>query len=364
MDEPLVTFLDGGPEGLAAYLRDAFPGRRVALCTERSLLKPLRPLVEGLKGAISGLEVMAYAGGEARKDRRAKLLLEDRLLALGFGRDSLLLALGGGTVTDLVGFTAGTYLRGIPYLNLPTTLLGMVDAAYGGKTAVNTRYGKNLVGMFHPPSAVFIPLHALSTLPDREYLCGLAECLKHGLVASPEHFDWIVGVRGDLLTRESGAVRALVAESLTLKLAVVARDPREESGHRNLLNAGHTVAHALELLSRWREPHGFAVARGLLWEAAAAVQGGYLPEGEAERVFRGLRAFQFPNLTRPVPPAKLLSAATSDKKNRASRVKYVPLAAVGKPALPLPHTADLTMEALTWAADWIANRSHAPRRTE
>lgn len=356
MDELLVTFLDGGPEGLAAYLRDAFPGRRVALCTDRSLLKPLRPLVDGLKGAISGLEVVSYAGGEARKDRKTKLLLEDRLLALGLGRDSVLLALGGGTVTDLVGFTAGTYLRGIPYLNLPTTLLGMVDAAYGGKTAVNTRYGKNLVGMFHPPSAVFIPLQALATLPDREYLCGMAECLKHGLAASPEHFDWIVGAREDLLAREPGAVRALVAESLTLKLAVVARDPREESGHRNLLNAGHTVAHALELLSRWREPHGFAVARGLLWEAGAAVQGGYLAEGEAERILRGFRAFDFPTLLRPVPSAKLLAASASDKKNRASRVKYVPLGAVGKPALPPPHTADLTLESLEWAEKWIGKR--------
>lgn len=362
MDETLVTFFDGGPEGLAAYLRDAFPGRRAALCTDRALLRPLRPLVDGLKGAVPGLEVVVYPGGEARKDRRTKGVVEDRLLALGFGRDSVLLALGGGTVTDVVGFVAGTYLRGVPYINLPTTLLGMVDAAYGGKTAVNTRRGKNLIGMFHPAAAVFIPLETLRTLPDREYLCGLAECLKHGLVASGEHFDWIVNAREDLLAREAGAVRALVAESLALKLGVVERDPREESGHRNLLNAGHTVGHALEFLSRFREPHGFAVARGLIWEAAAAVHDGFLAEAEAVRIARGLGAFDFPRLFQPQPPKKLLGACSADKKNRDRRIKYVPLNSVGQPALPPPHTADLTLEALVWATEWVGKQSEKGSR--
>lgn len=356
MTGTLVTFLDDGAESLAGYLRDAYPGRRPFLCTERALLKPLRPLVDAIRSNVPALEVVSYPGGESRKDRRTKALLEDRLMALGAGRDAVFLALGGGTVSDLVGFTAGTFLRGVPYLNIPTTLLAMVDAAYGGKTAVNTRKGKNLVGMFHAPGAVFIPLKALDTLPGIQYLCGLAECLKHGLVADATHYGWIVGASGDLLRREREAVRALVAESLALKLGVVAEDPLEQTGRRNALNAGHTVGHGLELMNRWREPHGLAVARGLLWEAAAAVHDGFLPEADALEVFGGLQAFGFPRLLKPVKPEALLAAAVSDKKNRLRQVKYVPLGAIGKPALPPPHTADLTQEALEWASGWIGKR--------
>jgi 3-dehydroquinate synthase len=356
LSETLVTFLDDGAETLVGYLRDAYPGHRAALCTEKALLKPLSPMVEAIRATVPGVEVVVYPGGESRKDRRTKAFLEDRLLALGFGRDSVLLALGGGTVSDLVGFTAGTFLRGVPYLNLPTTLLAMVDAAYGGKTAVNTRQGKNLVGMFHAPGAVFIPLKALETLPDRQYLCGLAECLKHGLVADAAHYAWVVGASRDLLGRQKEAVRALVAESLALKLSVVAEDPQEETGRRNALNAGHTVGHGLELLNLWREPHGFAVARGLLWEAAAAVHDGFLPEAEAGKVLDGLRTFDFPRLMKPARPEALFAAAASDKKNREGHVKYVPLGAVGSLALPPPHTADLTLESLEWASKWIGKK--------
>lgn len=354
MTETLITFLDDGAENLAAYIRDRFPGRRVVLCTDRALVKPLQPVIRAVRAALPNLDVVPYPGGESRKDRRTKAYLEDRLLKLGVGRNTVLLALGGGTVTDLVGFTAGTFMRGLPYINLPTTLLAMVDAAYGGKTAVNTPQGKNLVGLFHPPEAVLIPLRSLDSLPNREYLCGLAECLKHGLVADAGHFDWLIQARGTLLLRDKTTVRALIAESLALKLGIVAEDPREESGRRNVLNAGHTVGHALERMSRWRNPHGFAVARGLLWEAAAAVHDGLLPQAEAERVLAGLRAFKFPYLCRRERPKALLAAACWDKKNLEGRVNYIPLGAVGRPALPPPHTAELTLGALEWASTWIA----------
>jgi 3-dehydroquinate synthase len=356
MTESLVTFLDDSAEALGAYLRDRFPRRRPALCTDRALLSPLKPMLAAISKALPGIEVVPFPGGESRKDRRTKALLEDRLLKRGFGSDSILLALGGGTVTDLVGFTAGTFTRGVPYVNLPTTLLAMVDAAYGGKTAVNTPQGKNLVGMFHVPSAVLIPLSSLATLPDKEYLCGLAECIKHGLAADARHFEWVVQAGGELLHRDMATVRALVAESLALKLGVVSEDPLEESGRRNILNVGHTVGHALERMSRWRERHGVAVARGILWETAVAVHDGFLAEGEASRVFDGLGTFPFPRLTKGERPEAILRAAAWDKKNREGRVKYVPLGAVGEPALPPPHTADLTLEGLAFAARWVGGK--------
>jgi 3-dehydroquinate synthase len=272
--------------------------------------------------------------------------MEDALLARRVGRDSVLIAVGGGVVSDIVGFTAGTYLRGIPYVNIPTTLVGMVDAALGGKTAVNTPRGKNLVGVLHAPAGVCIALEALGTLPESEFRSGLGECLKHGAIADREYFEWLSGLDVRTLMLEQLPLRKLVETSVRIKMSVVDSDPAERSGRRNVLNAGHTVAHALEHLSRFQIGHGAAVAAGLCWEAAVAVAQGYMPREDFRRLVDCVRCIGFDDRREDYPADRVFEAAGWDKKNRGGTVNYVPLGAIGRPALPAPHTDELTLSAL------------------
>jgi len=321
-------------------------GRRNILLTERRLLRILASFLERVQGAFPDAPVLSFLGGERYKTRAAKARLEDALLAMGADRNSLLVAVGGGIVTDLVGFTAATYMRGVPWIAVPTTLLGMVDAALGGKTAVDTPRGKNIVGAFHPPAAVFIALDALDTLPGVQFRCGLAECLKHGLFLDAAYFKWLSTQDPTRIRRDPAALRRLVATSVSLKCAVVDEDPQEKTGRRNILNAGHTVGHALERLSSYRMHHGEAVAAGLLWEAAVAVAQGHLAKTELFPVREALGRLDFPSAWRAVSPEAVYESAGADKKNRAGAVAYVPLGAIGRPALPPPHTAVLTLDTL------------------
>lgn len=292
------------------------------------------------------MPILTFQGGERNKTRRSKERLEDALLAMGADRNSLLIALGGGVVTDLVGFTAATFMRGIPWIAVPTTLLGMVDAALGGKTAVNTPRGKNVVGAFHPPIQVRVALDTLRTLPPKQFLCGLAECLKHGLCMDASHFRWLRAQKIESLRRDPNLLHQLVAASVALKCAVVDEDPEERTGRRNILNAGHTVGHALERLSSYRMFHGEAVAAGLLWESAAAVVDGYLAEEDLADIGEALAGLGFSRAWRPYSPDAVFVAAGADKKNRAGAVAYVPVGSIGRPALPPPHVAKLKLASL------------------
>ena len=299
-----------------------------------------------MKESVPDLPILSFQGGERNKTRRSKERLEDALLAMGADRNSLLIAMGGGVVTDLVGFTAATFMRGIPWIAVPTTLLGMVDASLGGKTAVDTPRGKNVIGAFHPPVEVCVALDTLRTLPPKQFLCGLAECLKHGLCMDAPYFRWLHALKVGNLRRDPGLLHHLVATSVALKCAVVDEDPEEKTGRRNILNAGHTVGHALERLSSYRMFHGEAVAAGLLWESAAAVADGYLKEADLAPVEEAIAGLGFSRAWRVFSPEAVFVAAGTDKKNRAGTVAYVPLGSVGRPALPPPHLAELRLASL------------------
>jgi len=340
-----VTLDEGLPDLCALAPRSA--SLRPVLVTQRGLDSLLAPAVASLRATFPGLEVVTVRRGERFKTRAEKERVEDELLARGFDRDTLVLALGGGVLTDLAGFTAGTYLRGVPWVALPSTLLAMVDASLGGKTGVNVPGGKNLVGLFHAPEGVFLGLTLLQTLPRPQWRNGLAECLKHGLTSDADYFDFVATT--SLVTFRRGGVplHRLVETSVRLKGAVVAVDPLERTGARFLLNAGHTVGHALEALSGWKISHGSAVASGLLWEAAAACAEGRLELEALERLRVAIAFHRFEPHWKSCSPDRVLAAARGDKKNRSGAVRYVPLGAVGRPALPAPHTAELPLAALT-----------------
>jgi 3-dehydroquinate synthetase len=328
-------------------------GRRPFLCTEAKLAKTLEPVLRQLSHSLGHPTLVTFVGGERSKNRATKERLEDSLLRAGAGRDAVLVALGGGLVSDIAGFTAGTLMRGVPYINLPTTLLALVDASIGGKTGVNTPAGKNLVGLFHPPLAVLGALDLLNTLPRSEFRSGLAECLKHGAGLDAGLLAWMAERSPEGLRRNREELFHLVTTSSALKCRIVDEDPAERTGRRNILNLGHTLGHAIELLSGYRVSHGSAVAAGLCWEGACAVVQGYLPRKELETLLAAVRPYRFPPLWRSADSAAVFEAAAHDKKNTRGQVAYVPLAAVGRPALPPPHTAPMTLLALRSALELL-----------
>lgn len=322
------VYVEAGVLGrLTELVHQHLPGRRVALIADATVHELYR--AGGLGRATWTGETLTIPPGEKSKSRDCWTRLSDELLERRFGRDSGLIALGGGVTGDLAGFVAATYMRGLPYIQVPTTLLAMLDASVGGKTGVDTPQGKNLIGAFHPPVAVIADPLTLKTLPEREYRGGLAEAVKHGLVADRAYFEWIEAETAALTGRDAATVGRLVRRSVEIKAEVVSGDERE-AGRRSILNAGHTVAHALEQVSQYQLPHGEAVALGLIVECRLAEGLGIAPPGLSSRVASLLTQLGLPRrLPRPVDSNTLLGSMAGDKKNRGSRIRFALAAGVG-----------------------------------
>jgi 3-dehydroquinate synthase len=264
-----------------------------------------------------------HPSGEQAKTRATWAALTDALLASGLGRDGCVIALGGGVTGDLAGFVAATYMRGVAFVQVPTTLLAMVDAAVGGKTGVDTGAGKNLVGAFHAPRLVCSDPLVLRTLPDPVLRAGLAEVVKHGAIADAGYLAATVRDAARLLAREPEALGTAIARSVEIKARVVAADPRER-GERATLNFGHTLAHALEREQRFQLAHGYAVAIGMAAAARIGEHAGVSEPGTAASLAAALAALELPTrLPRGTPLDALLDAARLDKKARAGRTRYV-----------------------------------------
>jgi 3-dehydroquinate synthase len=263
---------------------------------------------------------LTFPAGEASKTRETWQRLSDEMLSLGLDREAAVVALGGGVVGDLAGFVAATYLRGVPCVQVPTTLLAMLDASVGGKVGVDTPIGKNLIGAFHPPALVAADPLTLLSLPDRVFRAGLAEAIKHGLIADQSYFEWIEANTRRILARDLDVLTHLIHRSVEIKAAVVTTDERE-GGKRAILNAGHTIAHGLEHESNYRLPHGEAVALGLIAECRIAERMALAPSGVAKRILGVTKALGLPTRTGTVQMAKVLEAMLHDKKNRAGQVR-------------------------------------------
>jgi 3-dehydroquinate synthase len=296
------------------------PGRRLAMIADETVYRLCR---EGRLGAVPWKgDTLTFPAGERSKTRETWSRLTDELLRREFGRDSGILALGGGVAGDLAGFVAATYLRGVPYAQVPTTLLAMLDASVGGKTGVDTPEGKNLIGAFHPPAVVLADPLVLGTLPAREYRAGLAEAVKHGLIADRAYFEWMETEADQLTARDSATLQHLVRRSVEIKAEVVSEDERE-GGRRAILNAGHTVAHALERATDYRMPHGEAVGLGLVVECALAAGLGLASPETGARTAALLQRLGLPSrIGEPIAAERLLAAMRSDKKNRGGAVRF------------------------------------------
>ena len=261
-------------------------------------------------------KLMYVESGEKAKTRKTKEKLENELLKEGYGRDTLIIALGGGSTTDVVGFLASTYMRGVPLILIPTTLLAMVDASIGGKTAINTRFGKNQIGTIYHPKAIISDLDVLTTLPNKEKKNGMAEILKIGLIANSS----ILNSLEDLKT--------LVISAAKEKIAVIEKDPNE-IGLRRILNFGHTIGHALENISHYTMPHGIAVAIGSLVESYLSMHLGYLSKEAFEKIQTLYQEFLPFYLPVTYNRKKFLQALSSDKKNKGKEIRFVLIDRIG-----------------------------------
>ena len=330
-----VTVAPGALHDAGAIIARAAPAHHYAIVSDPNVA-PL--YVERVRASLAAaapdaaMSLLLVPSGEEHKTRELWAHLTDELLAGGAGRDTTIVALGGGVVGDLAGFVAATYMRGVPVVQLPTTLLAMVDASVGGKTGVDTPAGKNLVGAFHPPSAVIADPETLATLPAPELRSGSAEMIKHGVVADARYFDEVLAVLPRLAADDTGIpaeLTALIARSVEIKASVVAEDEREH-GRRKILNFGHTLGHAVEMASGWRLLHGEAVAIGMALESEIAERIGIAAKGTAVRVRAALAAAGLPVVVPlGIDPAQLLAATRSDKKARGGRVEYALPASIG-----------------------------------
>jgi 3-dehydroquinate synthase len=324
----------GGLESLPRLLGDTV--RRVAVVHPRGLRSLARGLHADLeRGALRSL-LIEVPDGEAAKTAEVLAMCWSVLGQAGFTRTDAIVGLGGGAVTDLAGFVAASWLRGVPVVQVPTTLLAMVDAAVGGKTGINTAEGKNLVGAFHPPRAVICDLSALRTLAHADLVAGLGEVVKCGFIADPVILDLIEEDPARATTWDSPVLRELIERSVAVKAAVVTDDLRE-SGRREILNYGHTFGHAVEQVENFTWRHGEAVGLGMMYVAQLGYLAGRTDADLVERHRRVLGSLGLPLTYRGDRWPALLTAMGRDKKNRGDLMRFVVLDGLARPGtLPGP----------------------------
>jgi 3-dehydroquinate synthase len=298
-------------------------------------------VADTLRQAGKRVVTWALPSGEAAKSLDTVATLWDQLGEMQVSRSDAVVAVGGGATTDVAGFVAATWLRGVRLVNVPTTLLGMVDAAVGGKTGINTAAGKNLVGAFHPPAGVLVDLDVLATLPDDQWVNGMAEVIKAGLIADPVILD-LVDDDPAAAGRAAGRhARELIERAIRVKADVVSRDLRE-AGPREALNYGHTLGHAIERVSRYGVPHGHAISVGMVFAAELGRRVGRLDDATADRHRAVLGRIGLPTTYRGDVWPDLLAAMRVDKKSRGGRLRFVVLDALASPTiLEAPADDDL-----------------------
>jgi 3-dehydroquinate synthase len=318
--------------------------QRVAVC----YAEPLAGLAARVIAVLGDYDVLRLPlpDGEVAKTGPVAIEAWERLGEAGFTRSDAVVTVGGGATTDMGGFVAATWLRGVRVVHVPTTLLAMVDAAVGGKTGMNTAAGKNLVGAFHEPAGVVCDLDLLGTLPEPELIAGLGEVVKCGFIADPEILALVERCPADALEPRSGELRELVERAIAVKIAVVQDDLKETGGAgghpgREVLNYGHTMAHAIERATGYRVRHGEAVALGMVYVAELARLAGRLEPDDAQRHESVLAAVGLPTRFAGAPFDELLATMRVDKKSRGSQLRFVVLDGIGRPSILADPGEDL-----------------------
>jgi 3-dehydroquinate synthase len=292
--------------------------------------------------------LITIPAGEKSKTLEQAGAICDQMIATGLDRQSFVIGLGGGMVGDISGFIAAIYHRGIPHVQIPTTLLAMVDSSIGGKTGVNTADGKNLLGAIHHPSLVIDDVDVLKTLPPREFNQGFAEIIKHAIIAESEMFEQVAQASGLRLASEALALESLIQRNVEIKSKIVAKDERDDTGKRAILNFGHTIGHAVERAGDYRTfLHGEAVSLGMVAACAISVNKAGLPRDQQDAIIDLLRRFDLPTrLPRNFPREKILDALPHDKKFEGGKIRFVVTPHIGTAHITNDVTLDDIREAV------------------
>lgn len=304
--------------------------RKICIVTDSNVGPLYESAVEEvLRKVSSDISVFTFEAGEKNKNLDTVSSLYQTLIQNGLDRKSLLVALGGGVVGDLTGFGAATYLRGIDFIQIPTTLLAQVDSSVGGKTGVDFQQYKNMVGAFHQPKLVYMNLSTLTTLPAEQFACGMGEILKTGLICDGEFFRFVCREQESIKALDMKLIAAMVRRCCEIKAGVVERDPKEQ-GERALLNLGHTVGHAVEKLKNFTLLHGQCVGAGLVAAAYLSMKRGLLNEQEYQEICRGCADYDLPIHVDGLIPRDVLATTKKDKKMEQGHIKFILMDGIGK----------------------------------
>lgn len=304
-------------------------------------------LLADLKKVSKQAELFTFEAGEKNKNLDTVKNLYEFLILNKFDRKDLLIALGGGVVGDLTGYAAATYLRGIDFIQLPTSLLSQVDSSIGGKTGVDFDSYKNMVGAFHQPKLVYMNIDALKTLDEREYFSGMGEILKHGLIKDDAYYGWVLEHMSEIQEKEPEVLEEMIYRSCLIKKYVVERDPKEQ-GERALLNFGHTLGHSIEKYMNFHLLHGECVALGAVAATYISKLRGYLKEDEFLEIRDMFVGFQLPITISNIDIDSVIQLTQSDKKMEAGALKFILLESVGNAVIDKTVTEAELKEALTY----------------
>ena len=298
--------------------------RRICVVSESNVAPHyLKQVMSIFEKTASMVTSYVFPAGEASKNLSVVQKLYEHLILSGFDRKDILVALGGGVVGDLTGYTAATYLRGIDFIQMPTSLLSQVDSSIGGKTGVDFDAYKNMVGAFHQPKLVYINLATLKTLKEKEYLSGMGEIIKHGLIKDMDYYEWIKANLKGVLDCDLTVMEEMVYRSCDIKRRVVESDPKELTGERALLNYGHTIGHAVEKLMNFSMLHGECVAVGAVAAAYISMKRGYISEAMYQDIRDCFKMYRLPVQVEGPDAENVLKTTRMDKKMDAGHIKFV-----------------------------------------
>lgn len=333
---------------LAERLKVCKPeNRRLCIVTDSTVDQYYGDQVEEiLASCAKEVTRFVFRAGEENKNLNTVQDLYEHLILHHFERKDMLVALGGGVVGDLAGFTAATYLRGVDFVQIPTTLLSQVDSSIGGKTGVDFNCYKNMVGAFHQPKLVYMNLSALKTLTDEQFACGMGEILKHGLIKDQGYYEWTICYRQEIMERSLEVLEEMISRSCEIKRDVVEKDPTEK-GDRALLNFGHTLGHAIEKLKNFELYHGECVVLGMVAALEISRTRQLISDAEYEDAINTFKAYNFPVTVDGISVEEVIKVSKNDKKMDAGKIKFILLDRIGNAYIDKTVTDDEMRAALS-----------------
>lgn len=323
-------------------------GHRLCIVTDSNVAPLYLEEVKGLAEKIcSEVECFVFEAGEQNKTLATVQCIYKKLIRAGFDRKDYLLALGGGVTGDMTGYAAATFLRGIPFIQVPTTLLAQIDSSIGGKTGVDFDQYKNMVGAFHQPALVYINISVLNALPEKQFANGMAELLKHGIILDADFYEWTIEHMDEIESRNAEIMHAMVTKSCQIKQYVVEKDPTEK-GDRALLNFGHTIGHAIEKLKNFEMLHGECVALGCVAAAYISWRRGLIDENEFYEIRDMNVGFGLPISFDGLDSQAIVEATKKDKKMDAGRIRFILLKKLGHAFIDMTVTEKEMLDAVNF----------------